>query len=118
MSNQNILNARKARRTLRTRAKILGNATKPRLAVFRSNRFTSVQLIDDENGKTLVAVSSSEVGKGAKSKVDGAKLVGEAIAKKAVALGIKKAVFDRRSYRYHGRVRAVAEGARSGGLTI
>ncbi|MDO8516382.1 MAG: 50S ribosomal protein L18 [bacterium] len=112
-----IFNIRKHRRVNRTRAKLQGTADRPRLAVFRSNQFTSVQLVDDTQGKTLVAVSSREI-KNVKGKVEAAREVGEALAKKAAALGVKAAVFDRRSYRYHGRVRALAEGARKGGLKI
>lgn len=112
---QSALQARKIRRAKRTRAKIFGTAACPRLAVFRSNRYVSVQLIDDEKGKTLISVSSLGL-KHPKTKA--AQAVGEAVAKKAAAAGIKKAVFDRRSYQYHGRVKAVAEGARAGGLKI
>lgn len=101
----------------RVRSKISGTANKPRLAVFRSNRFVELQLIDDVAGKTLVMVSSKDIaGKGNKS--EKATQAGKEIATKALAAGIKEAVFDRRHYRYHGRVRAVAEGARSGGLKI
>jgi large subunit ribosomal protein L18 len=75
------------------------------------------QLIDDEAGKTLAAATSADM-KGKKAKTDAAKFVGEAIAKKAGALGIKSAIFDRRSYRYHGRVKALAEAAKEAGLKI
>lgn len=75
------------------------------------------QLIDDEAGKTLAAASSKDM-KGKKAKTDAAKFVGESIAKKAVSLGVKSAVLDRRSYRYHGRVKALAEAARESGLKI
>ena len=108
----------KYRRINRTRAKIWGTAERPRLAVFRSNRFISAQLINDIEGKTLLTASSQKIGKISKGKTNAAREVGEIIAKKARELGIKTAVFDRRSYRYHGRVRALAEGARNGGLKI
>ena len=108
---------RKVRRAKRTRAKLFGTALRPRLAVFRSNRTMSAQLIDDTAGKTLAAASSSDL-KGKKNKTDGAKFVGEAVAKKAKELGISSAIFDKRSYRYHGRVKTLAEAAREAGLKI
>lgn len=91
-----------------------------RLSVFRSNKSIYAQIIDDEQGKTLVAACEKdlkEIGKDKKiTKTQKAKMVGELVAKKATAKGIKEVRFDRRSYRYHGRVRALAEGAREGGL--
>lgn len=105
----------KSRRAARTRAKIKGNEDKPRLSVFRSNKFIYAQLIDDSKGSTILSVSTSALKeKGAKT--DKAFKAGEKLAEKALAKGIKKAVFDRGSYRYHGRVKAVADGARKGGL--
>ncbi|MDR3714684.1 MAG: 50S ribosomal protein L18 [Puia sp.] len=100
------------------RKKISGSAQKPRLSVFRSNGDIYVQLIDDENGKTLAAASSREKDILAQkvNKVEKSKLVGSAIARKAVELGLKDVTFDRGGYLYHGRVKAVAEGAREGGL--
>ncbi|MEK9180078.1 MAG: 50S ribosomal protein L18 [Patescibacteria group bacterium] len=115
MNQKKSFNAKKARRVVRVRARISGSAVRPRLAVLRSNRGLSVQLIDDVKGHTLANASSKGV-KG--SKTDQARKVGESISKKAKELGISQAVFDRRHYRYHGRVRALAEGARSGGLNI
>ena len=107
------------RRARRVRAKIIGSAARPRLAVFRSNRFMYAQLIDDMKGHTLCAVSSKEIAPAKKeSKTSDAVLVGELIAKKGHAKGITRAVFDRRSYRYHGRVRALADAARKAGLQI
>ena len=102
----------------RIRRKISGSGSKPRLSVFRSNNDIYVQLINDENGTTLVAASSREKDIAAQkvNKVEKSKLVGEAIARKANDLGIKDVVFDRGGYIYHGRVKAVAEGAREGGL--
>ena len=102
----------------RIRKRITGSAEKPRLSVFRSNKDVYVQLIDDINGATLVAASSREKDIAAQKvpKVDSSKLVGEAIARKAVELGIRQVVFDRSGYLYHGRIKAVAEGAREGGL--
>lgn len=100
------------------RKKISGTAAKPRLSVFRSNKDIYVQLIDDANGTTIAAASSRQkdivAQKG--NKVATSKLVGEAIAKKSQELGIKDVVFDRSGYLYHGRIKAVADGAREGGL--
>jgi len=102
----------------RIRKKISGSAAKPRLSVFRSNRDIYVQLIDDENGVTLASASSRQADIAAQkvTKVALSKMVGSAIAKKSGELGIKDVVFDRSGYIYHGRVKAVAEGAREGGL--
>jgi large subunit ribosomal protein L18 len=102
----------------RIRKKISGSAVKPRLCVYRSNRDIYVQLIDDENGITLASASSRQADMAAQkvTKVEISKLVGTAIAKKSEELGIKNVVFDRSGYIYHGRVKAVAEGAREGGL--
>ncbi len=102
----------------RIRKKISGSAQRPRLSVFRSNRDIYVQLIDDENGVTLASASSRQADITAQkaNKVDQGKLVGSAIARKSEELGIKDVVFDRSGYIYHGRIKAVAEGAREGGL--
>ena len=120
MKFQKKLGERKTRRARRVRAKIFGTALRPRLAVFRSNRGMYVQLINDETGKTICAMSTKELGKemAKKPKSEQAVQIGEAIAKKAKEKGITKAVFDRRSYAYHGRVKALADGARKGGLVI
>lgn len=102
----------------RIRKKISGSAEKPRLSVFRSNKDIYVQLIDDANGATLASASSRQKDIAAQkgSKVTTSKMVGEDIAKKSKELGIKDVVFDRSGYLYHGRIKAVAEGAREGGL--
>ncbi len=102
----------------RIRKKIVGTSSKPRLSVFRSNTDIYAQLIDDNNGATIASASSKQKDISAQKapKSEKSKLVGEAIAKKAVELGIKQVVFDRSGYIYHGRVKAVAEGAREGGL--
>jgi len=109
-----------ARRKIRhrIRRKISGSGNKPRLSVFRSNTEIYVQLINDENGTTIAAASSKEKDIVAQkvNKVEKSKLVGAAVARKASELGIKDVVFDRGGYLYHGRVKAVAEGAREGGL--
>jgi len=120
MKQRQELNIKKLRRQRRTRAKIHGAAAKPRLSVFRSNKEIEGQLINDAEGKTLVHISSRHLDKVAKkkTKVEQAALVGEMLSKKAQELGIKQAILDRGSYRYHGRVRALAEGARKGGLAF
>jgi large subunit ribosomal protein L18 len=102
----------------RIRKKISGSGNKPRLSVFRSNTEIYVQLINDENGTTIAAASSREKDIAAQkvNKVEKSKLVGVAVARKASELGIKDVVFDRGGYLYHGRVKAVADGAREGGL--
>lgn len=102
----------------RIRKKINGVAEKPRLSVFRSNAEIYAQLINDENGVTITSVSSRDKDILAQkvNKTEKSKLVGDAIAKKAAELGITTVVFDRGGYIYHGRVKAVAEGAREGGL--
>ena len=102
----------------RIRKKISGTTSKPRLSVFRSNSDIYAQLIDDSTGTTIVAASSKQKDISAQKapKTETSKMVGEAIAKKATELGIKDVVFDRSGYIYHGRVKAVAEGAREGGL--
>jgi large subunit ribosomal protein L18 len=102
----------------RIRKKISGSAQKPRLSVFRSNTDIYAQLIDDENGVTLASASSREKDVVAQKvvKLEKSKLVGAAIARKATELGIQQVVFDRGGNLYHGRVKALAEGAREGGL--
>ncbi len=98
------------------RKKISGTVTKPRLSVFRSNTGIYVQLIDDLTGKTLASASTQELKSEKGTKTDISKKVGVAIAQKAKAAGIEDVVFDRGGYLYHGRVKALAEGAREGGL--
>ena len=104
----------------RVRKKIVGTAQRPRLSVFRSNNDIYVQLIDDVNAKTLASASSKDkdivAQKGTKS--EKSKLVGAAVARKAVELGLKDVIFDRGGYLYHGRVKALADGAREGGLNF
>ena len=102
----------------RIRHKIAGTGEKPRLSVFRSNTEIYVQLIDDVSGKTLVSASSQDKDLKAQkiTKLEKSKLVGAAIARKATDLGVSKVVFDRSGYLYHGRVKALADGAREGGL--
>ncbi|MCD1118888.1 50S ribosomal protein L18 [Chryseobacterium turcicum] len=101
----------------RVRGKISGSSVLPRLSVYKSNKEIYAQLIDDKDGKTLASASSREKGvdaNGTKSEVSAA--VGKAIAAKALAAGIETIVFDRNGFVYHGRVKALADGAREGGL--
>ena len=122
MNPRKTLNKVRSRRKKRTRVKIQGTANRPRLSVFRSNRYTYAQLIDDEKGKTLVDASIKEIANSEKRKVNSkssqAEQLGELVAKKAAEKGIKKAIYDRGSYKYHGRVKAVADGVRKGGLQL
>ncbi len=141
MNPRKTLNKIRFRRKKRARAKIFGTADKPRLSIFRSNRYTYVQLIDDKTGKTLISASTYELSKSEKpafakapasakasadksaggqkeKKRELAGKLGELIAKKAIEKNIIKAVFDRGKYKYHGRIKAVAEAARKGGLQI
>jgi large subunit ribosomal protein L18 len=104
------------RRRRRVRAKISGTAERPRLAVFRSNRGVFAQLIDDRSGRTVAAVNWIEPELRELAPMDQAKRVGGLLAERAKAAGVETCVFDRGGYRYHGRVRALAEGAREGGL--
>jgi large subunit ribosomal protein L18 len=104
------------RRRRRVRAKIRGSAERPRLSVFRSNKGVQAQVIDDVAGHTLAAVSWTEAELKSLSSMEQAKRAGELLAERAKAAGVESAVFDRGGYQYHGRVRALAEGAREGGL--
>lgn len=101
-------------RKRRIRAKVSGTKERPRLSVYRSLTGISVQLIDDQTGKTLVGAHTRELNKG--STIDGAKKLGVLLAKKAHDANIKAVVFDRNAYTYHGRVKALADAAREGGL--
>jgi large subunit ribosomal protein L18 len=111
---------RRYRRHLRVRKRVSGTAERPRLVVFRSIKHIYAQLVDDDRGMTLLGVSDDTEGLvlDGKGKVAKAKAAGKLLAEKAKAAGISKTVFDRGGYRYHGRVQAVAEGAREGGLEL
>ena len=110
-------NAQRLKRHQRVRAKISGTAERPRLNVFRSEKNIYAQVIDDVSGVTLVSASSLDKAfDGRGSNVEGAKKVGQMVAERAKAAGITTVVFDRGGYVYHGRVAALAEGAREGGL--
>jgi large subunit ribosomal protein L18 len=104
------------RRRRRVRAKVSGSADRPRLAVFRSNRGVQAQVIDDVRGHTLAAVNWTEPELRELPRMEQAKRAGELIAQRAKDAGAEAVIFDRGGYRYHGRVRALAEGAREGGL--
>ena len=112
---------RRRRAHLRVRRKVRGNEERPRLAVFKSLRYVYAQLVDDDRGVTLASASSLEpglrgkLGKSTCTK-EAARLVGETLAERAQGKGLKKVVFDRGGYIYHGKVRELADGARSGGL--
>lgn len=106
---------KRLRRKARVRAKISGDKKRPRLSIFRSLKHINAQIIDDTSDKTIVSASDKEI-KGAKNKTDAAFKVGELIAQKASKSGISEIVFDKGSSQYHGRVKAVADGARQGGL--
>jgi len=110
----------RTRRRARVRARVIGTAKRPRLAVFRSAKHIYAQVIDDAAGRTLAAVSDAEVKKakaeGMDAKVASAFAAGQALAEKAKKAGITAVVFDRGGFTYHGRVKALADGARAGGL--
>lgn len=107
---------RRQRRKIGIRKRVIGSSERPRLTVFRSAKHIYAQIIDDSQGKTLVSANSlsEEATKGGNK--DGAKAVGAALAKKALAAGISQVAFDRNGYKYHGRVQALADGARESGL--
>ena len=106
------------RRRRRVRAKVRGTAERPRLSVFRSNRGIQAQVIDDVAGHTLAAVNWTEDDLKSLKSMDQAKRAGELLAERAKAAGVESVVFDRGGYRYHGRVKALADGARESGLTF
>lgn len=112
------------RRHRRVRAKIVGTALRPRLSVFRSHKHVWAQLINDQKGVTLAATSDTiKEGAGSRKQEAGKKTeraaeAGKMLAEKAIALGVKVVVFDRGGYKYHGRIKALAEGARAGGLNF
>ena len=110
--------AKRLRRRRRVRAKVRGSAERPRLAVFRSNRGIQAQLIDDDRGHTVAAVAWTEEGLKTLKPMEQAKKAGETLAERAKQAGVETCVFDRGGYRYHGRVKALADGAREGGLAF
>ena len=110
--------ARRLKRRRRVRAKVHGTAERPRISVFRSNRGIFAQLIDDDAGRTLAAVNWTEADLKALKPMEQASRAGQLLAERAKAAGVETAVFDRGGYRYHGRVKAFADGVREGGLTV
>lgn len=116
MSIEKNKNRARRRRTTRVRSQVRGTAERPRLTVFRSNKAIWAQVIDDTAGHTLAAAGSIHLTEAGLSKTDQAAKVGELIAQKAKAAGVESVVFDRGMYLYHGRVKALADGAREGGL--
>ncbi len=116
MTNQEKTDRARKRRALRVRSKVRGTPERPRLSVFRSNKAIWAQLIDDRAGRTLVCAGSAHLAEKGLSKTEQAAKVGRLLAERAQAVGIKQVVFDRGPYLYHGRVKALAEGAREGGL--
>jgi len=109
---------RRLKRRRRVRAKVHGSAERPRISVFRSNRGISAQLIDDDAGRTITAVNWTEPELRALRPAEQARRVGALLAQRAKSAGVEDAVFDRGGYQYHGRVQALAEGAREGGLAF
>jgi large subunit ribosomal protein L18 len=110
--------AKRLKRRRRVRAKVRGTAERPRISVFRSNRGIFAQLIDDDAGRTLAAVNWTEAELKSLPRMEQANKAGAVLAERAKAAGVEAAVFDRGGYRYHGRVKALAEGAREAGLTF
>jgi large subunit ribosomal protein L18 len=108
--------ARRLKRRRRVRAKVRGSAERPRISVFRSNRGIFAQLIDDDGGRTIASVSWTEPELRSLGPMEQAQRAGGLLAERAGAVGIDQAVFDRGGYQYHGRVKALADGAREGGL--
>ncbi|MEA2157739.1 MAG: large subunit ribosomal protein [Solirubrobacteraceae bacterium] len=109
---------KRLRRRRRVRAKVRGTADRPRISVFRSNRGISAQLVDDDGGRTVAAVAWTEAELRKLERMEQAKRAGLLLAERARAAGAESVVFDRGGYKYHGRVRALAEGAREGGLSF
>jgi large subunit ribosomal protein L18 len=109
---------RRLRRRRRVRARIRGSAERPRLSVYRSNRGVFAQLIDDDAGRTLASVSWTEPDLRKLDSMEQAKRVGQLLAERGKSAGVESCVFDRAGYRFHGRVAAIAEGAREGGLNF
>jgi large subunit ribosomal protein L18 len=109
---------KRLRRRRRVRAKVHGTAERPRLSVFRSNRGMFAQLVDDDSGRTLAAAQWTEADVRGLGRDEQAKKVGELLAQRAKEAGVETCIFDRGGYQYHGRVKALAEGAREGGLSF
>ncbi|OGH16483.1 MAG: 50S ribosomal protein L18 [Candidatus Levybacteria bacterium RIFCSPHIGHO2_02_FULL_40_18] len=115
---EKIKKMRKLRRIKRVRRKILANKRLPRLTVFRSNKYIYAQIIDDKSGKSIVFASEKEIDTDKAKKTEKAAILGRILAQKAKKKKIDKVIFDKGSYKYHGRIKALAEGAREGGLVF
>ena len=115
LAKSNKINQQKRRKS-RVRANIFGTSSQPRLSVYRSNRYINAQIIDDSQGKTLVSLTEKSLASQETNPTKRAEDLGEALAKLAKTKKIKQVVFDRGSYQFHGRVKALAQGARKGGL--
>lgn len=115
---EKIKKQRMLQRKKRTRKKLISQGSHPRLSVFRSNTRMYAQIIDDSQGKTIVSVHEMELGHITGTKIVKSEVLGELIAKKALGQKVKQVVFDKGSYRFHGRVKAFATGARKGGLSF
>jgi large subunit ribosomal protein L18 len=110
--------AQRLKRRRRVRAKVRGSAERPRISVFRSNRGIFAQLVDDEGGRTIASVNWTEADLDGLGRMEQATRAGALLADRAKAAGVETAVFDRGGYKYHGRVKALADGAREGGLAF
>ena len=117
MKLKKLINKKRLARAHRVRTKLRAVSSKPRLSVFRSNKHMYAQVIDDTQGKTVASASTFEI-KEKKNKTEKAKEVGKMVAERAKKAGVAEAVFDRRQYKFHGRVKAVAEGAKEKGMKI
>ncbi|MHB1034451.1 MAG: 50S ribosomal protein L18 [Pirellulales bacterium] len=122
MNHEKVIARQRQRRRFRVRNQIKRNSTRPRLSIFRSHQHVYAQVIDDQRGQTLVSASTLDKELKSQARYGGNKaaagLVGKAIAERALAAGIKEVAFDRREYKYHGRVAALADAAREAGLTF
>ena len=116
MEKNKLKTLRRTRRKIGIRKRVIGTADQPRLTVFRSAKHTYAQIVDDLAGKTVVSASSIDAKSANGGNIDAAKAIGTAIAEKAKAAGIEKVQFDRNGFRYHGRVKALADAAREAGL--
>ena len=116
MTRIELKQVRRARRKKRVRKSVMGTPERPRLSVFRSLKHIYAQIVNDLEGTTLASASSKDKGAAGKGNCTSAEAVGKALAERAKGAGVKKVVFDRNGYRYHGRVAALANGARAGGL--
>jgi len=116
MNKQKASNKARARRKTGIRKNVFGSAEKPRLTIFRSSKHTYVQLVDDFSGNTLASASTVQMKVAKGGNIDAAKQVGKDIAEKAKSAGVERVAFDRNGFKYHGRVKALADAAREGGL--